>query len=149
MRRKAKKKSRNKNSNGKYNSCIFFLFSSELVNTSLENGSTGELLLNGNGDRINAVYQILNLKSRNDKELTVVGEYRDGQVSISEAITWPGGRTERPEGFLISTHLNVSRAFMLLCACTAVSTICSFLHLAKALVSNKTVVLHWQGSETS
>lgn len=128
---------------------FFFLFSSELVNTSLENGSTGELLLNGNGDRINAVYQILNLKSRNDKELTVVGEYRDGQVSISEPITWPGGRTERPEGFLISTHLNVSRAFMLLCACTAVSTICSFLHLAKALVSNKTVVLHWQGSETS
>ena len=90
----------------------FVLFSSELVNTTLENGQTGKLLLNGNGDRINSVYQILNLKSRDDKELTVVGEYRDGQVSINEAISWPGGRTERPEGFLISTHLNVSHAFM-------------------------------------
>ena len=90
----------------------FVLFSSELVNTTLENGRTGKLLLNGNGDRINSVYQILNLKSRDDKELTVVGEYRDGQVSINEAISWPGGRTERPEGFLISTHLNVSHAFM-------------------------------------
>lgn len=83
-----------------------FLFH-ELVNTTLENGRTGKLLLNGNGDRINSVYQILNLKSRDDKELTVVGEYRDGQVSINEAISWPGGGTERPEGFLISTHLNV------------------------------------------
>ena len=90
----------------------FVLFFSELVNTSLENGLTGELLLSGNGDRINSVYQILNLKNREDNELTVVGEYRDEQVSISKAITWPGGRTERPEGFLVSTHLNVSHTFM-------------------------------------
>lgn len=79
----------------------------ELVNTTLENGKTGYLVLNGNGDRIHSVYHILNLKNRDDKQLTVVGEYRNEKVLINENITWPGGQTQQPKGVSVSTHLNV------------------------------------------
>ena len=78
------------------------------MNTTLENGKTGYLVLNGNGDRIHSVYHILNLKNRDDKQLTVVGEYRNEKVLINENITWPGGQTQQPKGVSVSTHLNVS-----------------------------------------
>ena len=64
-------------------------------------------MLNRKGDRINTPYQILNLRRKADAQLTVVGEYRDGQVSISDAVFWPGGQNERPEGVFVSTHLRV------------------------------------------
>ena len=83
--------------------CVF----SELVNTTIKNGKTGNIELNTKGDRINSIYQIVNLKNRADSQLTVVGEYHDGKVSINDTITWPGGQVEWPDGIFVSTHLNV------------------------------------------
>ena len=65
-------------------------------------------MLNRKGDRINTVYQIVNLKKKGENQLTVVGEYRDGNVNISDTVIWPGGQVERPEGTFVSTHLRVS-----------------------------------------
>lgn len=84
-----------------------FVFS-ELVNTTIVNGKTGDIMLNRKGDRINTVYQIVNLRKKGDKQLTVVGEYHDGNVAISDIVIWPGGQDERPEGIFVSTHLRVS-----------------------------------------
>ena len=71
------------------------------------NGKTGSIQLNRKGDRINSVYRIVNLKNNADAQLTVVGEYRDGQASINDTIIWPGGQDEKPEGIFVSTHLSV------------------------------------------
>ncbi|KAL9984223.1 hypothetical protein ACROYT_G006496 [Oculina patagonica] len=79
----------------------------ELVNTTIINGKTGDIMLNRKGDRINTVYQIVNLRKTGDKQLTVVGEYRDGNVAISDKVIWPGSQEERPEGIFVSTHLRV------------------------------------------
>ena len=85
-----------------------FCFCSELVNTNLTNGKTGNLILNRKGDRINAVYQIVNLKNAStDAQLTVVGSFDNGEVSFNDTIIWPGGRDEKPEGIFVSTHLKV------------------------------------------
>lgn len=83
--------------------CVF----SELVNTTLVNGKTGNVMLNRKGDRINAVYQIVNLRKKTDTQLTVVGEYRDGNVAISKTVVWPGDQEEKPEGIFVSTNLRV------------------------------------------
>ena len=88
-------------------SVLFGYIPSELVNTTIINGKTGDIMLNRKGDRINMAYQILNLRNKGDKELTVVGEYRDGQVSISNKVIWPGDQEEKPEGIFVSTHLRV------------------------------------------
>lgn len=79
----------------------------ELVNTTLINGKTGNIKLNRKGDRIKAVYQIVNLRKKADTQLTVVGEYRDGNVAISKTVYWPGGKDEKPEGIFVSTNLRV------------------------------------------
>lgn len=87
---------------------ILFCFCSELVNTNLTNGKTGNLMLNRKGDRINAVYQIVNLKNAStDAQLTAVGSFHDGKVSLNDTIIWPGGQDEKPEGIFVSTHLKV------------------------------------------
>lgn len=77
------------------------------MNTTLINGKTGNIKLNRKGDRINAVYQIVNLREKADTQLTVVGEYRDGNVTIFKTVIWPGGQDERPEGIFVSTNLRV------------------------------------------
>ena len=77
------------------------------MNTTLINGKTGDIILNRKGDRINAVYQIVNLGKKTDTQLTVVGEYRDGNVTISKTVFWPGGQDEKPEGIFVSTNLRV------------------------------------------
>ena len=77
------------------------------MNTTLVNGETGNVMLNRKGDRINAVYQIVNLRKKADTQLTVVGEYRGGNVAISKTVFWPGGQDEKPEGFFVSTNLKV------------------------------------------
>lgn len=89
---------------------ILFCFCSELVNTNLTNGKTGNLILNRKGDRINAVYQIVNLKNAStDAQLTIVGSFHNGEVSFNDTIIWPGGQDEKPEGIFVSTHLKVKR----------------------------------------
>ena len=77
------------------------------MNTTLVNGKTGNIMLNRKGDRINAVYQIVNLRKKADTQLMVVGEYRDGNVAISKSVVWPGGQDEKPEGIFVSTNLRV------------------------------------------
>lgn len=77
------------------------------MNTTLINGKTGNIMLNRKGDRINAVYQIVNLRKKADTQLMVVGEYRDGNVAISKTVYWPGGKDEKPEGIFVSTNLRV------------------------------------------
>ena len=77
------------------------------MNTTLINGKTGNIMLNRKGDRIKAVYQIVNLRKKADTQLTVVGEYRDGNVAISKTVYWPGGKDEKPEGIFVSTNLRV------------------------------------------
>lgn len=83
--------------------CVF----RELVNTTLVDGKTGNIMLNRKGDRINAVYQIVNLRKKADTQLTVVGEYRDRNVTISKTVFWPGGQGEKPKGIFVSTNLRV------------------------------------------
>ena len=79
------------------------------MNTTLINGKTGNIMLNRKGDRINAVYQIVNLRRKGDTQLAVVGEYRDGNVAnISKTVLWPGGQDEKPKGVFVSTNLRVS-----------------------------------------
>ena len=86
---------------------------SEIVNTTIVNGKTGDIMLNRKGDRINTVYQIVNLRKKGDKQLSVVGEYQDGGVAISDnLVIWPGGQDEKPEGIFVSTHLRVSCIFI-------------------------------------
>lgn len=90
--------------------CVVFLLGwipSELVNTTIINGKTGDIVLNRKGDRINTAYQIVNLRKKGDKKLRIVGEYRDWQVSISDKVFWPGGLEEKPKGIFVSTHLRV------------------------------------------
>lgn len=77
------------------------------MNTTLINGKTGNIMLNRKGDRINAVYQIVNLRKKADTQLTVVGEYRDENVAISKTVYWPGDKDEKPEGIFVSTNLRV------------------------------------------
>lgn len=79
----------------------------ELVSTTLTNGKTGNMMLNRKGDRINTVYQIVNLKNATDAQLTTVGDYHDGKVSINGTIIWPGSQDIPPEGIFVSTHLKV------------------------------------------
>ena len=65
-------------------------------------------ILNRKGDRINAVYEIVNLKNAStDAQLTVVGSFDNGEVSFNDTIIWPGGQDEKPEGIFVSTHLKV------------------------------------------
>jgi len=77
------------------------------VNTTLINGKTGNIMLNRKGDRINAAYQIINLRKKTDSQLTVVGEYRDGNVEISKTVIWPGDQGEKPAGIFVSNNLKV------------------------------------------
>lgn len=77
------------------------------MNTTLVDGKTGNIMLNRKGDRINAVYQIVNLRKKADTQLTVVGEYRDRNVAISKTVFWPGGQGEKPKGIFVSTNLRV------------------------------------------
>ena len=93
-----------------FNGCNFYqlFFPRELINSTLADGKTGNVTLNRKGDRINTVYQIVNLREGVDRRLNVVGEYRYGQVSINDTIIWPGGQDTVPDGIFVSTHLRVS-----------------------------------------
>lgn len=81
------------------------------MNTTLINGKTGNIMLNRKGDRINATYQIINLRKKTDSQLTVVGEYRDGNVAISKTVIWPGDQGEKPAGIFVSTNLKVGFSY--------------------------------------
>lgn len=79
-----------------------------MVNTSLPDGETGEVKFNSNGDRLNAVYDIVNTKSSDSKNPVVVGQYKDNNILLNDTIEWPGGVNTTPEGIFVSNHLMVS-----------------------------------------
>jgi len=59
-----------------------FLFVSffyrELLNTKITNGTTGNIAFNDEGDRVESLYEIVNVQ---DKSLKIVGTYRTNTVS--------------------------------------------------------------------
>lgn len=78
----------------------------------LEEGATGRVAFDDNGDRIYAEYDIVNVVS--NKNMVPVGKYfyatDQGRMKLNlneTAIIWPGRLRTKPEGFMIPTHLKV------------------------------------------
>lgn len=78
----------------------------------LENGATGRVAFDDNGDRIFAEYDIVNIQ-RNNKKVSVGQYFYNANASkmklkLNESnIIWPGHLRTKPEGFMIPTHLKV------------------------------------------
>ncbi|XP_028826755.1 glutamate receptor ionotropic, NMDA 1a isoform X4 [Denticeps clupeoides] len=82
------------------------LFKRVLMSSKYPEGLTGRVEFNDDGDRKYAHYSILNYqKSR----LIQVGIYNGTQVVMNKQrkIIWPGGETEKPRGFQMSTRLKI------------------------------------------
>uniref|UniRef100_A0A8C6WED8 Glutamate receptor n=1 Tax=Neogobius melanostomus TaxID=47308 RepID=A0A8C6WED8_9GOBI len=82
------------------------LFKRVLMSSKYPEGLTGRVEFNDDGDRKYAHYSILNYqKSR----LIQVGIYNGTQVVMNNQrkIIWPGGETEKPQGFQMSTRLKI------------------------------------------
>uniref|UniRef100_A0A3P9QC64 Glutamate receptor n=1 Tax=Poecilia reticulata TaxID=8081 RepID=A0A3P9QC64_POERE len=82
------------------------LFKRVLMSSKYPEGLTGRVEFNDDGDRKYAHYTILNYqKSR----LVQVGIYNGTQVVMNNQrkIIWPGGETEKPQGFQMSTRLKI------------------------------------------
>ncbi|MEQ2271688.1 Glutamate receptor ionotropic, NMDA 1 [Xenotaenia resolanae] len=82
------------------------LFKRVLMSSKYPEGLTGRVEFNDDGDRKYAHYSILNYqKSR----LVQVGIYNGTQVVMNNQrkIIWPGGETEKPQGFQMSTRLKI------------------------------------------
>jgi hypothetical protein len=58
---------------------IIFVEFSELVKTKLKHALTGNIAFNDHGDRIESLYEIINIQ---DGQPKVVGTYRSNTVSI-------------------------------------------------------------------
>ncbi|XP_066245158.1 glutamate [NMDA] receptor subunit 1 isoform X2 [Euwallacea similis] len=78
----------------------------------LLNGETGKVAFDDQGDRINAEYNIVNIQ-RKKKRINVGKHYFNKEVKQMQLevddkiIVWPGRKNEKPEGFMIPTHLKV------------------------------------------
>ncbi|XP_066139509.1 glutamate [NMDA] receptor subunit 1 isoform X2 [Euwallacea fornicatus] len=78
----------------------------------LLNGETGKVAFDDQGDRINAEYNIVNIQ-RKKKRINVGKHYfnkevKEMQLKVDDKIIiWPGRKNEKPEGFMIPTHLKV------------------------------------------
>ncbi|XP_069039266.1 glutamate receptor ionotropic, NMDA 1a isoform X2 [Lepisosteus oculatus] len=82
------------------------LFKRVLMSSKYPDGLTGRVEFNDDGDRKFAHYSILNYqKSR----LVQVGIYNGTQVVLNNQrkIIWPGGETEKPRGYQMSTRLKI------------------------------------------
>ncbi|RWS31910.1 hypothetical protein B4U80_10436 [Leptotrombidium deliense] len=93
-------------------------FLETLKKTRVENGATGRVSFDENGDRLESSYQILNVI---DGQLVAVGNYTFLKTdSSSEAkskpqcelnlnkIVWPGNERKKPLGYFVPTHLKVA-----------------------------------------
>ena len=78
------------------------------------NGKTGRLSFNEEGDRLNPIYYIKNV---HPTDTVIVGYHgkrertEDKELPVffgHTAIEWPSGKTTKPKGIKISTHLRVS-----------------------------------------
>ncbi|KAG8230219.1 hypothetical protein J437_LFUL010847 [Ladona fulva] len=78
----------------------------------LLNGETGKVAFDDNGDRINAEYDVVNVQERGEQISVGQHYYHASQdkmaLKVDEgAILWPGRSPNKPEGFMIPTHLKV------------------------------------------
>uniref|UniRef100_A0A8C2AX62 Glutamate receptor n=1 Tax=Cyprinus carpio TaxID=7962 RepID=A0A8C2AX62_CYPCA len=82
------------------------LFKRVLMSSKYPEGLTGRVEFNDDGDRKYAHYSILNYQKT---RLFQVGIYNGTHVVMNKQkkIIWPGGETERPRGFQMSTRLKI------------------------------------------
>jgi hypothetical protein len=78
--------------------------SRKLLNSTIEDGFTGNLKFNELGERMYNKYKIINVQQSG---LMEVGRYKNGQLQINETVTWLGGSTDVPKGTYLSNHLRV------------------------------------------
>ncbi|XP_014670217.1 PREDICTED: glutamate [NMDA] receptor subunit 1-like [Priapulus caudatus] len=87
-----------------------------LINETLDRGMTGRISFDESGDRLDADYEIINIQ-KGDRQVTVgicspsngpKGK-RGAELKLKNETTiiWPGGGTEKPEGYIIPTELRV------------------------------------------
>ncbi|XP_069915608.1 glutamate receptor ionotropic, NMDA 1 isoform X2 [Oryctolagus cuniculus] len=81
------------------------LFKRVLMSSKYADGVTGRVEFNEDGDRKFANYSIMNLQNR---KLVQVGVYNGTHVIPNDRkIIWPGGETEKPRGYQMSTRLKI------------------------------------------
>lgn len=80
----------------------------------LENGVTGQVSFNMEGDRLNPVYNIMNVQPTRTVAVGIYGSRKKSQpgenplaIADNINIVWPGNTYERPEGIRRTTHLQV------------------------------------------
>nr|XP_033816102.1 glutamate receptor ionotropic, NMDA 1 isoform X1 [Geotrypetes seraphini] len=81
------------------------LFKRVLMSSKYPDGVTGRVEFNEDGDRKFANYNIMNLQNR---KLVQIGIFNGSQVLLNDRkIIWPGGETESPQGYQMSTRLKI------------------------------------------
>uniref|UniRef100_A0A8C8EG97 Glutamate receptor n=1 Tax=Oncorhynchus tshawytscha TaxID=74940 RepID=A0A8C8EG97_ONCTS len=82
------------------------LFKRVLMSSKYPDGLTGRIEFNDDGDRRFATYSILNYQKT---RLVQVGIFNGTQVVMNpqRKIIWPGGETEKPRGYQMSTRLKI------------------------------------------
>ncbi|XP_076126025.1 glutamate receptor ionotropic, NMDA 1b isoform X2 [Alosa pseudoharengus] len=81
------------------------LFKRVLMSSKYADGLTGRVEFNDDGDRRFAHYTIMNYQKT---RLVPVGVYNGSQVRPHDRkIIWPGGETEKPRGYQMSTKLKI------------------------------------------
>eukprot|EP00064_Thunnus_orientalis_P023555 superscaffoldBa00009018_g23802 len=76
------------------------------MSSKYPDGLTGRIEFNDDGDRRFATYSILNYQQKPGR-LVQVGVFNGSQVVMNpqRKIIWPGGETEKPVGYQMSTKL--------------------------------------------
>ncbi|XP_008299095.1 glutamate receptor ionotropic, NMDA 1-like [Stegastes partitus] len=84
------------------------LFKRVLMSSKYPDGLTGRIEFNDDGDRRFATYSILNYQQKPGR-LVQVGVFNGSQVVMNpqRKIIWPGGETEKPVGYQMSTKLKI------------------------------------------
>ncbi|MEQ2186761.1 Glutamate receptor ionotropic, NMDA 1, partial [Goodea atripinnis] len=87
------------------------LFKRVLMSSKYPDGLTGRIEFNDDGDRRFATYSILNQQKTG--RVVQVGVFNGTQVVMNpqRKIIWPGGETEKPVGYQMSTRLKVLSPF--------------------------------------
>uniref|UniRef100_A0A670IT14 Glutamate receptor n=2 Tax=Podarcis TaxID=42163 RepID=A0A670IT14_PODMU len=81
------------------------LFKRVLMQTKYAEGVTGRVEFNEDGDRKYANYSVMNLQNN---KLVQVGVYNGSHFLPNDRkIIWPGGETETPQGYEMSTKLKI------------------------------------------
>uniref|UniRef100_A0A8C5BEE0 Glutamate receptor n=1 Tax=Gadus morhua TaxID=8049 RepID=A0A8C5BEE0_GADMO len=83
------------------------LFKRVLMSAKYPDGLTGRIEFNDDGDRRFATYSIIN--QQKPGRLVQVGVFNGSQVIMNaqRKIIWPGGETEKPRGYQMSTRLKI------------------------------------------